>query len=489
VSPVGIRRAGTSVGALLVGALVAAVLTLAFAPGQAQARLQLGLQDPGFEAAAAPAQERAAYAAMHAVAGSVVRVAVLWATVAPGGKGMPAGFRPSDAGDPRYRWGALDTAVRSAATHHLQVIFQLLDAPTWAQGPGPVKPYVSPGAWDPNPTQVAAFLRAAAVRYGGSFPDPLKKGAKLPRVAYWEPWNEPNIPGYFSAPNPVTAYRTLLNRAYGVLKAIHTDNVVVLGGLAPVSPVPGAIPPLVFGADLMCLHRAGGGFRASRSCRQRTDFDVFAMHPYSFAATPTKHAYKQGDVLVGDMGEVGALVRTADRLRTTAQRIHHRLWVTEFAWPTNPPDSQIGDSEPLAARYVAYSMYEMWKSGASLVIWQTVLDVPGGTPAGGGLYRSSGKPKLTLRAFAFPVIASVNGGRGFVWGRAPVASRTRIIVQRPRGRGWENVAWLRTGTDGVFDAHFRASNNGLYRVHVLGGPTSLAYNSRSIPPERTHLTQ
>jgi hypothetical protein len=237
----------------------------------------------------------------------------------------------------------------------------------------------------------------------------------------------------------------------------------------------------------MCLHRTGGAFRANHSCRQPTSFDVFAMHPYSFAATPTKHAYKQGDVLVGDMAEVGALVRAADRLHTTAQRIHHRIWVTEFAWPTNPPNRQLGDSDPVAARYVAYSMYEMWKSGVSLVIWQTVLDEPGNDVAGGGLYQSSGRPKPTLHALAFPVVAVVSRGHGLAWGRAPVSSRTRIIVQRARGRGWTNVAWLRTGTDGVFEARFRAFGNGLYRAHVLGGPTSFAYNSRPIPPKRTHL--
>jgi hypothetical protein len=262
--------------------------------------------------------------------------------------------------------------------------------------------------------------------------------------------------------------------------------VVVLGGLAPVSPIPGSIPPLNFGADLLCLHRVGAGFGAQRRCPHRTDFDVFGMHPYSFAATPTKPAYKRGDVLIADMPEVDALVTAANRLHTAAPRIKHRIWVTEFAWLTNPPDAALGDSDSLAARYVAYSMYEMYRSGVSLVIWQTALDEPGDSPTGGGLYFSSGQPKLMLKAFAFPVIASVKDRHGFAWGRAPVSGATMIQVQRLADGNWRTVATVHSSSDGVFEAHFRARGNGTYRAQASGSLVSLGYNSKPIPPKRTH---
>src|SRR5205085_8044529 len=108
----------------------------------------------------------------------------------------------------------------------------------------------------------------------------------------------------------------------------------------------------------LCLHRVGAGFRANRSCPQRVHFDAFALHPYTLAATPTKHAYKPGDVLVGDMGRLQDLVQTADRLHTDSPKIHHQIWATEFAWFTNPPNPLLGDAAATAARYVAYSMYE-----------------------------------------------------------------------------------------------------------------------------------
>jgi hypothetical protein len=346
---------------------------------------------------------------------------------------------------------------------------------------------VSPGEWNPDPEAFAAFLHAAALRYGGSFQDPQNPGAALPRVRYWEPWNEPNIPGYYSAPNPVSAYRTLLNDAYDALKKVHGDNVVILGGLAPVSPVPGSIPPLNFAARLLCLHPAGSSFAPNRSC-QRVKFNILGMHPYALAATPTKHAYKPGDVLVGDMGELRALLSATNRFHTAVPSTGHVIWVTEFHWYTNPPNPVIGDREATAARYVAYSMYEMWRSGVQLVVWQQVGDGPGHDAASGpGLYSASGRPKLTLQAFAFPVVASVSHGRGFVWGRAPVSSPASIVVEHFVGGSWRSVSTVSTGRYGVFAAYFRARGNGVYRAQMIGGSTSLAYNSRPIPPRRTHL--
>jgi hypothetical protein len=130
----------------------------------------------------------------------------------------------------------------------------------------------------------------------------------------------------------------------------------------------------------------------------------------------------------------------------------------------------------------------MWRSGVIVVIWQDVLDGPGhDAGSGSGLYSSSGRPKLTLSALAFPVVAGVSGTGGFVWGRAPVSGPARVVVERPVGRSWGTVATLRTGSDGIFMVRFRAHGNGLYRAQVVGGPTSLAYDSRPIPPRRTHL--
>ena len=196
---------------------------------------------------------------------------------------------------------------------------------------------------------------------------------------------------------------------------------------------------------------------------------------------PTAHAAIPGDVFVGDMGEVHNLVRATDH-----HGIHHLLWVTEFAWFTNPPNAPLGDPNATAARYVAYSMYEMWKAGVSLVAWQDLTDLPPtSSDTGRGLYTTSGQPKLTLQAFAFPVVASVRRGHGFVWGRAPVSHPVHVVVQHSVGNRWRTMAKIRTGGEGVFHLSFRARRNGFYRAQVVRGPTSLTYNSTPIPPKYT----
>ena len=320
------------------------------------------------------------------------------------------------------------------------------------------------------------------MRYSGSFPDPAQPGATLPRVRFWEPWNEANIPAFFSAPDAAGAYRNLLDTAYRQLKSIHGDNLVLMGGFAAVSPVPNSVPPLNFAAELMCQSLHGSRWVTIHGC-QPAHFDALAAHPYSIAATPTKHAFKRGDLIVGDIGTLRGLLRAAGRV---AHR-YYPLWVTEFGWYTNPPNTQIGDPPKVAARYVEYALYEMWKAGASVVIWYSALELTGDNFAGAGLYSAPGQPKSTLGAMAFPFVAGVRRGSGFGWGRAPTSGGRRVIVERAAGRRWVRVATARTGSDGVFYVRFGARGNGFYRAHVSGGPTSFTYNSRPIPPKRTHL--
>jgi hypothetical protein len=457
--------------------LAAAVAFLVLGASAAHAQFQIGLQDPDFTHASSDAQ-----AAEKAIAPSLIRVTVYWAGVAPNSPTLPAGFNPADPADSHYHWAAIDAEIRAAAQRHLQVLMTFLDAPGWAQGPGHPNPYASPGAWNPKPQAFAQFVHAAAIRYGGSFVPPRGGGGALPRVRYWEAWNEPNIPGYFAAPDPVAAYRTLLDRAYTAIKAVHADNLVEAGGLAPISSVPGSIPPLQFAADLLCVGPTAPAYVPVSLCT-RSEFDALGIHPYSFGATPTKHASTSGDVFVGDLGELGSLVAAGDRLRGSTTPI----WATEFTWPTNPPNKQFGDPSALAARYVAYSAYEMWSSGADMLVWATPLrDALNANPSGGGLYTLAGRPKLTLRALAFPFVAGAGPGGPFAWGRAPTSRPAQIVVERAHGSRWQQVAAATTGADGVFKVAIDGGPNGTYRARVIGGPTSLAYDSSAIPPVQTH---
>ena len=475
--------------ARLVALFATSLVALAAEPGAAGA-FQLGLEDPSFTAAAT---QPAGYRALNAIDGNWVRAELSWIGAAPGGSTMPSGFDPSDPADPQYNWQAFDAVVRGAAGHGANLIALVDGVPPWAEGPNlPSNPLIAPFDWDPNVADFGQFMHAAAVRYSGHYPDPLHAGAFLPAVKYWEIWNEVNLGLFFDAPDLVNEYRSLLNAAYDSIKAVDPTAVVSIGGLAPVSYL-GALSmsPLTFAAQLMCLDRVGTQFVRARSCPEQARFDVFSIHPYSLAATPTKHAYHYDDVLVGDLGKVDALLKAADTLHTVYPSEHHGLWVTEWSWFTNPPNTQVGDSPATAARYTAYSMYEMWKAAVSVVIWFQIQDapyvVPTGVTPGGGLYDSTGHAKPMMSAFAFPFVAGDTGRTGFGWGRAPVPAGHVVDVEREAGHHWLRVASAMTRTDGTFYVTFTASGNANYRAHVEQGPTSQTYNSTPIPPKRTHL--
>src|SRR5581483_397426 len=127
----------------------------------------------------------------------IIRVAFRWSDVAPAVR--PKGWDPGDPASPGYNWGVVDAAVRSAAAHGLQVLVMIYSAPLWAEGPNKPGNLVREGVWDPNISQYSSFATAVARRYSGTFPDPLHAGQSLPRVRYWQGWNEPNL-GYYLSP-------------------------------------------------------------------------------------------------------------------------------------------------------------------------------------------------------------------------------------------------------------------------------------------------
>lgn len=477
------RRLGFASRRFFIPLLVLAVL--AMIPAAAQASFQVGLQDPAFDGTGSASQTDSAYHVLHAVGGSVVRLNVFWYQIA--GAVPKAGFQPTNPGDPEYQWTALDAAVRQAAASHVTVVLTLSGAPGWAQGPNqPTKEPIGTGAWDPNPTDFGSFAQAVAERYSGHFADPLRAGQALPRVKYFELWNEENLPLFLAAPELINTYKALLTDGYNGVKAGAADNQVVFGGLAPVSYLPGlSVSPLKFAAQLMCLRRVGSHFvRLGGGCRA-APWDIFAEHPYTLAVTPTQGASHYDDVLVADVHKLRHLLNAARRLHTIRSG-NHPLWVTEWGWVTHPPDSLVGDSFNTAARYVAYGMYEMWKAGVSLVVWQGITDQSPTQLAGSGLETKTGQPKPQMQAFTFPFIASVDHGRGLGWGRVPGAGRVRVTVQRRSAHGWRRVASAQTGRDGVFSIHFVAKGNATYRARGPNGVKSLGYYSARIPARRTH---
>src|SRR3712207_663363 len=184
----------------------------------------------------------------------VVRITLDWSLVAPAGDVKPTGFDPADPADRAYRWGYIEDAVRDARRERLGVVLVVVRAPRWAEGPG--RPAgAPPGSWRPDPVELGAFVRAAARRFSGFFPDPkapgdglTAPGGSLPRVRFWQIWDHPNTAASLQAADTaVEHYRRMLRSASDAAKRVAEDNAVVAGAPSPA----GAIGPLAFWRDLL----------------------------------------------------------------------------------------------------------------------------------------------------------------------------------------------------------------------------------------------
>ncbi len=259
--------------AILGSVLALAVVSNAGAAGP----LRTGFLDPG--AFAGPNADVSVARAQKAGA-TLTRVPLFWNAVETA---TPAD--PEDPDDPAYNWASVDRQVVDAVRGGLKPILCITNSPKWAEG----RAVGLPGTW-PSPAKYAQFARAAARRYSGTF-TPSGQTEPLPRVRYWEAWNEPNA-GSNLAPQRIAGrtaspahYRKMVNAFAGAVHAVASGNDVVAGTLGPFghdSKDIQVVPPMEFMSDLLCVsmqapHR--------KTCSARTRFDIWAHNPYANGGT------------------------------------------------------------------------------------------------------------------------------------------------------------------------------------------------------------
>lgn len=383
-----------------------------------------------------------------------VRLTVPWFVVAP--YQLPPRFDAASASDPNYHWSWLDDVVRDATSHHLRVLLMINQPPTWAYGRNPPSAALAP-AWRPNIGALGAFAHALAQRYSGRFPDPLNPGRHLPRISYFQAWNEPNLrvalmPQWTRShrhwvPASPAYYRRMLNAVYANVKAVQPRAYILAAGLAPYGDPPGVdrMPPVVFLRELLCL--AGKRLRRER-CRDPAHFNAIDIHPY--ALTPTIHARNANDVSVPDLGKLSRVLSVARRFHRALPGGRKPIWVTEIDWTSRPPDPY-GIPIGRQTRFVALAFYEFWRQGVKNMFWFLIRDLAYKSLAGAGVYFSSGAAKPSARAFEFPFVALPQDHHVMIlWGRAP--RRGIVTIQRLRRHRWRNLLRLRTTRGGVFYA-------------------------------------
>ncbi len=403
------------------------------------------------------------FAASRAAGAASVRLILWWPNIAPDGDVRPAGFDARSPSDPLYRWVAFDAQVKAAAKVGLSPIVSIVGAPRWTENG--TKTRESDGPVRPSPAALGDFAAAAASRYSGTF-------SRLPRVRYWQVWNEPNLSiqlmPQFAGDAPVSAdwYRSMVNATAEAVHAVRRDNVVVAGGLAPFGgdsndPSGGTVPGQERVRPMSFMRRFLG---------KKVEFDVWSHHPYTYGG-PTHKAFHKNDVSLGDLDKMTALLKSADRRGRIESRGRIEFWVTEFSYDSQPADPK-GLPPALHARWVSEALYRMWSDGVSLVTWYLIRDQPFPQEMfQSGLYTKDNRPKPALRAFRFPFVAFwEKDGSISYWGRTPVGVKKGVVVEQQAGGRWHRVVVPAVDQHGIFLGRIEnVRGSGVLRAKLAGG--------------------
>jgi len=410
----------------------------------------------------------------------MVRVDVSWAQVAPVQRAP--GFNAADPSSTGYDWASVDDQVRDLSSHGLKILMTIDTAPSWAEGahkPGSAQP----GTWRPSAREFGAFAKAAATRYDGRFADPLVPGGHLPRVKYWQGWNEPNLAYYLSpswirvgrhwvAESP-TLFRALTNSFYVAVKRASRSNFVVLGGTAPYGDPPGGqrIPPAQFDRDLFCLDNRLHPTR----CTDPVHMDALDHHPYGIGG-PLWSARNPDDVAVPDLGKLTRILQAAKRWHRVLPGHQTHVWVTEISWDSDPPDPH-GVPIEQQARWYEQSMYVLWRQGVDTVLFLQLADSPPipsyAASYQAGLYFMDGTPKPSAIAFRFPFVTRrVDKGHIQPWGWAPQSGQ--LMIEQQRHGIWKVLKRLAVRRRQIFLSSLPIRGRTTLRAQI-GSQTSLSW--------------
>jgi hypothetical protein len=288
----------------------------------------------------------------------IFQIQLRWPAVAPT---RPAS--PEDPADPAYRWPAdLDYAISQAKELGIDVAVLVTHSPPWANGG-------RGHLWAPDPSDFAQFLTAASRRY--------------PTVHRWMIWGEPNradrfLPNVANSPIGPRRYAPLLDAAYGALKAVSPDNIVIGGDTF----TGGEVKPQQF---IQWMKLPSG---------QPPRLDWYGHNPYPFRFPDIRKSPIPGGWR--DLSDLDTLAKEVDRAyRSRGEQ--PRLWLSEFTVQSDHTSavfkafvSQSSQARWLTAGYEAAAEVPQVEG----LGWFTLLDQAGrALAAHWGLLTSDGRTK------------------------------------------------------------------------------------------------
>jgi hypothetical protein len=501
---------------------------------------------------------------------------VIWALVAPDplSTTRPSFDATNPTAYPAGAWNRYDVLVTDARALGIAVDFDVTSpAPYWATTRAPANIDAKFNRnYLPSAVQFGQFVEAVGTRYSGSFvvkappvpptPPPTLFGlplppiltgtpttpapavpAPLPRVDYWEIWNEPNEAGWLTPqwrPGPVghprgrrkpsqtwtpespLIYRGLLDQAWSALAATgHSADTVLIGdtsakgsiyhGILP------ALPPMTFLRALYCVGTSSrpltGARAAALACP--TDgstgtftsehpalFDAtgYADHPYSFSLPPDVPSTNPTWATLADLPR---LERTLDAIFATYGKPMPGgvpLYLTEYGYKSNPPNPYVHTTQAEQAEYINQGEYMAWRYPYVRALAQFELvdagpqtGEPLGTPAYWGTFQTglislSGVPKPAYFAYLIPIWLPHprTGKRVTVWGQLRPADhtglQTAMIEYEPAGASaFASLQAVQTASpQGFLLAHVAVPTPGLLRLAWTDASAGEVFYSRSV---------
>ena len=276
------------------------------------------------------------------------------------------------------------------------------------------------------------FVEAAAQRYR--------------YVTQWIMWNEPNKATWLKPTSPKTYVTQILNPGYSGVKAVNRRAQRRRRRHGP------ARRP---GRHLTGrLHRGHGSRRraARRVCAPPVSRSSPATRRSSAAASAPCSRWRRSS---GSLRIVGDAFPRA------------RIWLTEYAYQTNPPD-RFGVSLELQAQYVGEAARRVYSAPkVDMLIHYLYRDEPDIARLQSGLEMINGKPKPALDATMFPLAQIARrGDRTTVWGQVrPGEGRQRYVLQQLVDGRWVNIGRAAsTDRRGYFRRTVRAAKGSQLRM-------------------------
>ncbi|MGH2861323.1 MAG: hypothetical protein ACRDLT_07415 [Solirubrobacteraceae bacterium] len=480
-------RFATSMGrrrALILCATLLALIGLASSSSGAHAATFTRgfVDDVWFDAPADGVSVQAWLAKTKATGAKIVQIEVDWPGVEPTAPRSAANARNPAA--PQYNFSSLDSRVEEITSSGLTPVFLVTDAPRWAEAKGGTAAEYAAGSYEPNAKAYGELGEALARRYSGSYPNPLVKGKKLPRVRYMQAWAEANT-DFHLAPQwtkvhgktvdtGAIIYRGLLNAFYAGVKAGHRGTVVLASGLEGYGDAPfkglQRTHPVTFMENLLCLTAK---LERARCAGGPAHFDVTAADPYE-AFSPTTHAVSSLDASAPDLGRLTKVVKAAVRAHTLLPHKAKPLWVTEFGYDSKPPNPS-AVSTATQAKWLEEGFYTFWQEGARVAMWYLVRDQtrPYIQNYFSGVYFRNGKKKPSFTAYSFPfVIMDTGRTTARAWGITPAGGTVKVQIKA--GGSWKTIRTFHRGAGTIFDFSSSDLKHGKYRATV-GAQSSLVW--------------